>query len=724
MQLRIWMMFGLMLSPMPAGADSGKGPVVVRAQLVPDPPGGVTGVAVDNSGNGYLIGRIGGLFGRAFVAKASTTKKEWSVRLGTDDNDNANAVAVDAAGNVFIVGTTQSAEFPTLNAFQPKLAGGSCTPPFISLPCPDAFLIKLNPEGKMLFATFIGGTGSDRAISVSSDREGNAYVTGVTGSDNFPLAGALQGRRRGLDDAFVVKVSPSGSLIYSTYLGGSGEDFARGITADDEGNAYVTGWTSSNDFPLANAIQPVLHGPVDAFVAKFSPSGQLLSSSYFGGQGVDQGWAIALDGEKNIYLTGVTASSDFPTRNPSQPDFRGGYSGSSSNALFLGGFGDAFVTKIDPAGVLVYSTFLGGAGGDVPTAIAVDSQGRAYVTGVTNSADFPLKDPVQPEFASTCKEQERTYNFYTCVEASDGFVAALSSDGSALLLSTYAECWWCDGLYATRDSAGKVYVGGGYMFDAYQTPPFLAMMDAGARPSVAENSAANGASFLPGAVAPGEIITISGTGIGGFLPRRIPWDSADPRTSIAGVKVLFDGIAAPLIEISANSVTAVVPYSVAGQSNTEVQVNARGLLSDVLNFAVTDAAPGIFTTYLNSGVPGQGLDRAFAYNENGKQNTSIEPASRGSVVTFFATGEGQTDPPGIDGKVPAGGPPRPVLPVRVLIGGAEAEILYAGGAPGFIAGFMQINARVPDGIAPGNSVPIQIVIGDKASQPGLSIAVR
>src|ERR1051325_12158830 len=102
MQLRIWMMFGLMLSPMPAGADSGKGPVVVRAQLVPDPPGGVTGVAVDNSGNGYLIGRIGGLFGRAFVAKASTTKKEWSVRLGTDDNDNANAVAVDAAGNVFI----------------------------------------------------------------------------------------------------------------------------------------------------------------------------------------------------------------------------------------------------------------------------------------------------------------------------------------------------------------------------------------------------------------------------------------------------------------------------------------------------------------------------------------------------------------------------------------------------------------------------------------------
>jgi uncharacterized protein (TIGR03437 family) len=714
---------GLMLSPIMAGADSAKGPVVVRAQLVPDPPGGATGLAVDDSGNAYLIGQIGGLFGYAFVAKANPEKKEWSGRLGSDGGDVPNSVAVDPAGNVFVVGATQSGDFPTLNAFQPKLAAGSCTPPFVSLPCPDAFLVKLNPGGKILFSTFIGGTATDRAMSVSVDRNGNAYVTGVTGSDNFPTAGSFQSRRRGQNDAFVTKVSASGSLLYSTYLGGSGDDFGRGIAVDDEGNAYVTGWTSSSDFPLANAAQPVLNGPVDVFVAKLSPSGQLLYSSYFGGQGVDQGWAIALDREKNIYLTGVTGSSDFPTRNPPQPDFRRGNAG-GSNVLFFGGFGDAFVTKLDATGALVYSTYLGGSGGDIATAIAVDGQGHAYVTGVTNSRDFPLRNPVQPEFATTCKDQERLHNFYTCVEASDGFVAALSADGSEFLLSTYAECWWCDGLYTTRDAAGRVFVGGGYEFDAYQVPPFLVMMDVSANPAVAENSAANGASFLTGAVAPGEMITISGTGMGGFLPRHVPWDSADPRTSVAGVQVLFDGIAAPLIDVTANSVTAVVPYGVAGQSNTQVQVNARGFLSKAVNFPVTDAAPGIFTTYLNSGVPGQGLDRAFIYNEGGKQNASIQPAPRGSVITLFATGEGQTDPPGIDGKIASGNLPKPVLPVKVLIGGAEAEVLYAGGASGFIAGFMQIDARVPDGIAPGDSVPIQLVIGSAASQPGLSMSVR
>jgi uncharacterized protein (TIGR03437 family) len=194
--------------------------------------------------------------------------------------------------------------------------------------------------------------------------------------------------------------------------------------------------------------------------------------------------------------------------------------------------------------------------------------------------------------------------------------------------------------------------------------------------------------------------------------------------SLGGTRVLFDGVAAPLIRTDANHIRAVVPYAVTGSRSTQIIVESAGTPSDPVSQLVTAAAPGIFTWNLIYGSPGLGLDRAFLYNSDGKQNTPRDPASRGSIVVFYATGEGQTDPPGVDGKLALDIFPKPVLPISLRIGGQTAEIPYVGAAPGFIAGLMEVHARVPGSLAPADAVPIEITIGERSSQPGLNISVR
>jgi hypothetical protein len=188
-------------------------------------------------------------------------------------------------------------------------------------------------------------------------------------------------------DAFVTEINPSGSaLVYSTYLGGSGTDWGLGIAVDSSGNAYVTGFTQSPDFPITpGAVQTHGGGNSDAFVTKFNPSGSaLVYSSYLGGSGSDYGQGIAVDSAGNAYVTGYTQSTNFPQVNPLQKHYGGGNC-------------DAFVTKFNPSGsALFYSTYLGGGNVDEGTGIAVDSAGNAYVTGDTTSRVFPTKNPLQP----------------------------------------------------------------------------------------------------------------------------------------------------------------------------------------------------------------------------------------------------------------------------------------------------------------------------------------
>src|SRR5205085_3926955 len=282
------------------------------------------GIAVNAAGNAYVAGRTvstdfptanpiqskygGGTFD-AFVAKlnASGAALHYSTYVGGNSEDDGNGIVVDAAGSAYIAGLTASTDFPTENPLQSHKVGSS-----------DAVVAKLNASGSaLIYSTYLGGSSSDFAFGIAVDAAGNAYIAGQTASTDFPTANAGQGNSAGNGDAFVTKLNASGSaLIYSTYLGGSGVDDANHIAVDSSGNAYVTGFTFSTDFPTANAIQNNKAGSVtNAYVTKLNASGSaLLYSTYLGGSGSqgDDGNGIAVDAAGNAYVTGFTTSTDFP----------------------------------------------------------------------------------------------------------------------------------------------------------------------------------------------------------------------------------------------------------------------------------------------------------------------------------------------------------------------------------------------------------------------------
>jgi hypothetical protein len=347
----------------------------------------------------------------------------YSTYLGGTGSDVANAIAVDSSGSAYITGSTGSSDFPTVNALQSVESGTG-----------DAFVAKFDATGSTLvYATYLGGSGGESGAGIAVDSSGAAYITGETTSTDFPTMNAFQlANAGGQEDAFVTKVDPTGSaLVYSTYLGGSGSDVGSGIAVDTSGSAYVTGATTCTDFLSLSCAG---NGNYDAFVAKLNPTGSaLIYSTCLGGYGDDRGNAIAVDSSGNAYLAGTTSSSNFPTMNALQPapgqDF--GY--------------DAFVTKLNPGAALVYSTYLGGSGYDEADGIAVDGAGNVYVTGETASVDFPTVNPVQPAFGGSA----------------DVFVAKLNSAGSALVYSTYVGGSGPDSASAVAlDSLGDAYIAG------------------------------------------------------------------------------------------------------------------------------------------------------------------------------------------------------------------------------------------------------------------------
>jgi len=413
-------------------------------------------IAVDAAGNAYVTGSTastdfptanplqpaksgGARISNVFVAKlnAAGSALDYSTYLDgsvTDEvrgESEGKGIAVDAAGNAYVTGDTTSTNFPTTpGAFQPVQAVAKWS--FI-----HAFVAKLNAAGSALvYSTYLSGSDIDKAQGIAVDGAGNAYVTGFTMSDNFPTTpGAFQPANGGAEDAFVAKLNAAGSaLVYSTYLGGTSTDIGKGIAVDGAGNAYVTGSTYSTNFPTANALQAAYGGIEDAFVAKLNASGTaLVYSTYLGGSSGDEGNGIAVDGAGNAYVTGRTRSANFPTANALQPA--------------IGGIEDAFVAKLNASGTaLVYSTYLGGSKGADGYGIAADGAGNAYVTGSTESDNFPTTPGAfQPAF----------------VGSGDAFVAKLNAAGSALVYSTYLGGGNQDiGFGIAVDGAGNAYVTG------------------------------------------------------------------------------------------------------------------------------------------------------------------------------------------------------------------------------------------------------------------------
>ena len=288
------------------------------------------------------------------------------------------------------------------------------------------------------------------------DASGNAYVAGRTTSTDFPVGGTpFQGTSGGGTDAFVAKLNPAASgaasLVYATYLGGSGDDGCNGIVVEASGNATVVGRTDSTNFPMGTGtpFQSTNGGGFDAFVARLGPAGStLLYATYLGGSGEDRGFSIARDSSNNVYITGRTRSTNFPT---TAGAFDTGC-GSDGNCNF--GLSDTYVAKLNPAAAgaasLMYSTYLGGSRDDEAQSIAVDTFGRAHVTGWTDSTDFPTANAFQPVCGMGCGT-----GFV------DAFVTRLNSAGSALEFSTYLGGSSSDyGIGIFVDAAGNTYVTG------------------------------------------------------------------------------------------------------------------------------------------------------------------------------------------------------------------------------------------------------------------------
>jgi Beta-propeller repeat len=319
----------------------------------------------------------------------------FSTYLGGSGLELGNAIAVDIKGNAYITGSTVSLNLPVRNPFQHNYSSSHGNS--------NAFVAKYNPQGVLVYSTYLGGSGfhgvdatlaGDSGNAIAVDPAENAYITGSTGSFDFPTKNAFEEVPFSgcipCNTAFVTKLDPNGSgLVYSTYLGGTDGfgDFGFGIAVDSKNYAYVTGLTTSPDFPVKNAFQPTLIALGAAFLTKFEPSGSaVVYSTFFGGTNSStQGNAIAVDSYDQVYITGVTTAFDLPTLYPFQP-------ASKSN-----GQNEAFITKFGSSGtVLGYSTYLGGSGGfDTGNGIAVDKNGSAYVTGITNSEDFPIKTTLQ-----------------------------------------------------------------------------------------------------------------------------------------------------------------------------------------------------------------------------------------------------------------------------------------------------------------------------------------
>lgn len=368
-------------------------------------------------------------FGNAPAGAANITASTY---LGGTTADTVSSIAIDSAGFIYIAGFTDSANLNTTPGVVARFAPGGV----------DAFVAKLSPDGKsIVFLTYLGGAGDDRAFGIVVDASSNVYVAGATASLNFPVVQPVQATLSGTRDAFLVKLNSAGTAILkSTYLGGTGSDIANGISLNSAGDIYIAGETTSANLSIVNPIQASNRGGTDGFLIKLTAAFTVARSTYFGGSGDDRIRSIAVNSSGQVYIAGDTTSANLPIANAVQ---------SAS-----GGYQDAFVAKFSDAnGALVYSTYLGGTGGlggpsaqvETAAAVAVDSGGSAYITGITSSLNFPT-----------------TSNAFRATHAGgglDAFLTILNSSG-ALVSSTYLGGVGVDVGNAIAVDTNNVYIAG------------------------------------------------------------------------------------------------------------------------------------------------------------------------------------------------------------------------------------------------------------------------
>jgi hypothetical protein len=425
-------------------------------------------IAIDGSGNAYITGSTvstdyditPGAFQTnyeegwdVFVIKLNSigTTLIYSTYIGGSSNDYGMAITIDGSGNAFIAGYTNSTDYDmTPDAFQTTIGGNF-----------DVFVTKLNSTGTaLLYSTYIGGSNYDYCPSIAIDDFGNAFITGYTESHDYDITpGAFQATFGGGADVFVTKLNSTGTaLIYSTYIGGSNNDYGDAIAIDTSGNAYITGSTNSTNYDItAGAFQTSYGGGTnDVFATKLNSTGSgLIYSTYIGGSDEDRGNSIAIDHTGNAYVTGETYSTDYDIT----PDvFQNIYGGSQ----------DVFVTKLNSTGTaILYSTYIGGSDYDYALSIALDKSGNVYITGWTESTDY---DITRGAFQTNCGGG--TTDLVEVGYGGDAFITKLNSTGTALIYSTYIGGTREDRAHSIAiDSSGNAYITGNTKSTDYDITP-------------------------------------------------------------------------------------------------------------------------------------------------------------------------------------------------------------------------------------------------------------
>jgi uncharacterized protein (TIGR03437 family) len=686
-------------------------------------------------------------FGDGFIAKIAPDGKTlvYCTYLGGGSADGVDALAIDANGNVAVMGATASTDFPvTAGAYQQSIGKMD-----------NMFVAELNAKGNgLIYSTYFGQSAAELDLSlegngIAIDSTGKIVIAGQTlqmteSPVDLPIKNAAQQAFGGGNmDAFVAKFDPTlrgdASLVFSTFLGGSGIDSALRAATDSSDNIYVRGGTCSSDFPVtATAYQSKRDWSCDVFLTEFSPAGKILYSTYLGGGSAEYGHdpsasygplktlfgtggnttleffssvfggsyfgsGLAIDKNGFVYVTGATRSTDFPTT-------AGAYrSSNTDNSL------TAFVAKLDltksgQAG-LVYSTLIGPGRA---RSVAVDSSGVAYVVGETQDSGFPV----------TAGALQSTLG-----GGWDLFFSVIGTDGKSLLYSTYLGGSANEqGLFGIQlDPAGDVYIGAASQSTdfpvtkgALQTTNHggwdgvLVKIDMGTLltgPSI--SGVTNAASGAVGGVAPGEYVSIYGKNLGPAQGVVSPAASGEQK-GLGGVTVLFGSTEAYLAYASASQLNVLVPYGVSG-TNTTVEVEYNGEQGST-SVPVADVAPGIFTT-------GYGVGEAWVVNvQDYTWNSSTNAAAQGSWIEFWATGQGAVTPGGIDGSTIASGAwPLPTHPVTVVIGTEEVTPAWAGL---IYTGEMQVNVQIPADAQAGGAVPLRLKIDGVLSRVEATVAIK
>jgi IPT/TIG domain./Beta-propeller repeat. len=546
-------------------------------------------------------GGLNGYDGFIYKLNAAGSDLVFSTYYGGSNDDFLFGAATDLQGNIYVTGLTSSADYPVSpNAFQRTLKGSS-----------NVTVVKLNSVGSSAaYSTYVGGQGDDSGTAIAVDSAGNAYVTGAATSPNFPITpGAFQTIQKASTtsafDAFAFKLNATGqALIYSTFLNGTGDDHGNALAVDASGNLYVAGRTTSANFPTTpGAFQPIYSGTEDGFILKLNATGTApVYSTFIGGNGLDVISAIKLDNAGQIYFAGATTSSNFPLASPLQPGPGGGV--------------DGYFGELNASGsALLLSTYFGSRGNDEISGIAVDAAGNVIVAGNTDSKDlatlptssqrnygggardsFVVKfdfsvpkasltiAPVKLDFAGVAGGGSSTQTF--AITADDPGVAWTIDLSSAGWLSASPLSGSGSGTITISGNPGSLAIG------TYNGTVTVVTKATGARTSlpvtltltnaggglVPPGAVVNAASFQQGPVSPGEIITVFGSNLG---PDQIALLQLTPTgsvaTSLADVRVLFDGIPAPLIYVSAGQLSAIVPYRVAAKTTTQMQVEYKGI---------------------------------------------------------------------------------------------------------------------------------------------------